>query len=156
MTSGILSVADCELAPPAKAAAPEDHWYALVTAPRLEIAAETTLIRKGYEALAPAQNRGGAKGCVTTRLVFPGYVFCRFKQEDRPAVLATPGVVRVAGHKPIADPEINSLRLAVSLQLAMQPFPYLRAGQRIRIREGAMMGLEGILITFGQVLRVVL
>lgn len=54
------------------------------------------------------------------------------------------------------DREIQSLRAVVSSGHSVQPWPYLRIGQRVRLVGGAMHNVEGILIELKKGLRVVL
>ena len=45
----------------------------------------------------------------------------------------------------IPDQEIEAIQIAVRSGLA-EPWPYLKEGDRIRVTEGAMEGLEGLLV----------
>jgi transcription antitermination factor NusG len=69
-------------------------------------------------------------------------------------------VIRVLGigsmPMPLSDVEIHSLQAAIKSQLPVQPFPFLNAGQRIRINSGALAGVEGIVLAPKPKLRVVL
>jgi len=38
----------------------------------------------------------------------------------------------------------------VNKKIPLTPYPFLRVGQRVRVRGGALDGLEGILITNGE------
>jgi hypothetical protein len=62
------------------------------------------------------------------------------------------------GNGPIAvdENEIAALRKLVSSGFPRQPWPYARVGQRVRIEHGALRGLEGILLAFRGVHRIVL
>src|SRR5204863_8410085 len=92
--------------------------------------------------------------------LFPGYVFCRFNAGMRQPVVTTPGVIRVLGSgieaTPIEDSEIASLQLAVKTKTALKPWPFPQVGERVRITEGALTGVEGILIEVKQAPRIVL
>jgi transcription antitermination factor NusG len=81
--------------------------------------------------------------------LFPGYMFCRFHPERLLPVLTTPGVVRVvsAGKcpSPIADEEIAAIQRIVSSGGNVEPWPYLKAGQMVRILDGPLFGMNGIL-----------
>src|SRR5262249_40930906 len=56
----------------------------------------------------------------------------------------------------LADVEVNSLQVAITARLSVQPFPFIDAGQRVRINAGALAGVEGIIIGCKQRLRLVL
>jgi transcriptional antiterminator NusG len=84
--------------------------------------------------------------------LFPGYVFCQFDALNRLPVLVTPGVLSVVGRGripvPVEDSEIDAIQRVVSSGLQAKPWPYLEVGQQVRIQDGALSGLEGILISF--------
>lgn len=132
-----------------------DLWYALQVRARWESSTASLLYGKGYQTLLPTYKserrwRGGPRE-VTTPL-FPGYVFCRFDALNRLPILVTPGVINVVGRgrTPVAveDSEIEAIRLVVSSGVQADPCPYLEVGQQVRIRDGALRGLEGILTSF--------
>lgn len=82
--------------------------------------------------------------------LFPGYVFVLFSLRDRLRVLQTPGVVRLVGFAgqpaPLPDEEIEALRQGLSREVSIEPHPYLKVGDRVRVRSGPLRGLEGILV----------
>jgi transcription antitermination factor NusG len=49
---------------------------------------------------------------------------------------------------PIEDSELEAIQKVVSAGLPLEPCPYLEVGQRIRIEDGALSGIEGILTGF--------
>ncbi len=83
--------------------------------------------------------------------LFPGYVFVRIPCEDktRISVLRTDGVVGFVGIRgqgiPIPDTEIENIQTLLSSRVQVEPYPFLRVGQKVRIRGGCMDGIEGIL-----------
>jgi transcription antitermination factor NusG len=91
--------------------------------------------------------------------LFPNYVFVHITLQQRASVLAVPGVVGMVGRghipAPLPDAEIESLRTALKLG-KIEPHPYLVAGVRVRIKAGAMEGIEGILLRKKNEVRVVL
>jgi transcription antitermination factor NusG len=48
----------------------------------------------------------------------------------------------------VEDSEIAAIQTVVSSGLHAEPWPFLEVGQRIRIDDEALRGLEGILINF--------
>ena len=84
--------------------------------------------------------------------LFPGYVFCRFDVHNRLPVLITPGVISVVGRgkTPIAvdDTEILSIQAAIGSGVHMEPWPYVQIGERVRIKDDVLDGMEGILTSF--------
>jgi transcription antitermination factor NusG len=128
-----------------------DRWYALQVRSRWESSTATLLSGKGYQTFVPTYRaekrwRGSAKELASP--LFPGYVFCQFDAHKRLPVLVTPGVLSVVGRGripvPVEDSEINALQRVVSSGLRAEPWPYLEVGQLIRIHEGPLSGLEGI------------
>ena len=85
--------------------------------------------------------------------MFPGYVFLHHAIDKRAhvAILKTRGLVRILGERwdrltPVADSEIDGIRRLVKADAPMMPYPYLREGQQVRIIDGALTGVEGILV----------
>jgi transcription antitermination factor NusG len=138
-------------------------WFALTVKPRFEKAVARTLASKGYETLLlvyQKQHQEGTRSRDSELPLFPGYVCCRFDVRYRTPILMTPGVIQVfgAGNMPIPlpDVEVTSLQTAIRARLPLQPFPYVQVGQRVRIERGALAGVEGIVMSFKQTLRLVL
>jgi transcription antitermination factor NusG len=81
--------------------------------------------------------------------LFPGYVFCRFDANHRLPILTTPGVSYVVGIGGVPEPadeeEITALQCVVRSGLFLQPWPFLKIGERVTIQEGPLRNLQGIL-----------
>jgi len=94
--------------------------------------------------------------------LFPGYVFARIRdrERDRSQILRAPGAVRVLGQsgkiEPIPDEEIESIRLLLQSSVAFFAHVFLREGARVRVRRGALQGLEGVLVRYKNQARLVL
>src|SRR5262249_6906055 len=82
--------------------------------------------------------------------LFPGYVFVRIALRDRLRVLQVPGVARFVGFNGspcvVQESEIATLRSVALPGLHAEPYPYLTAGRRVRIKAGPLAGIEGILV----------
>jgi transcription antitermination factor NusG len=69
---------------------------------------------------------------------------------DRVRVLRAIGVVDYVGHNAngssIPDEQIESIRTVLTRGVPMKDHPFLNIGQRIRVRSGALSGVEGILL----------
>lgn len=130
-------------------------WYALQVAPKKEEMVSALLSYKGYEQYVPCyQTDGGGKAKSTKKKLFPGYVFCRFdygesKQISRGGgVVTTPGIIRILGGRkptPIPREEIEAVRLALSARLKPEPWPF-QIGQKVKIENGPLRGISGIVI----------
>jgi len=108
---------------------------------------------KGFEEFLPlyrARRRWSDRQKETEFPLFPGYVFCRLDPQHRLPILTIPGVVHVVGigktPVPIEEREITAIQAAVRSGLSAEPWPFLEAGQRVRLEEGPLAGLEGILV----------
>ncbi len=92
--------------------------------------------------------------------LFPGYVFVRLSACDRLRVLQVPGVARLVGFNGqpavVPDKEVEALRASTAANLRAEPHPYLTVGRRVRVKRGALKGMEGILIRKKNTFRVVL
>ena len=84
--------------------------------------------------------------------LFPGYAFVRidYLSGDRVRVLRAIGVVDFVGHKTdgssIPDEQIDSIKTVLTRRVPVKDHPFLNVGQRIRVRSGALSGVEGILV----------
>ena len=90
--------------------------------------------------------------------LFPGYLFVRLPFLNRARVLTLPNVVSLVGPKNspsvISEEEIGWIRRGIQHGNAM-PHAYLTAGQRVRITDGALSGMQGILLRIQNRTRVV-
>lgn len=132
---------------------PSLPWYGIRTKPKHERVAASSLASKGYEQYLPvyrSRRRWSDRVVEMDQPLFPGYVFCRFDAKRRLPIISTPAVVSVVGFgpepAPIADSEISAIQAVLRSGLAVEPCPFLREGQRIRVNRGSLEGLEGILL----------
>lgn len=128
-------------------------WFALRTKPRWEKIAAEILHNKGYDEFLPLYKSGRRWSDRYKELelpLFPGYLFCRLNSDARAPVLTTPGVLSFVGIRriplPVEDSEIEAVRTIIASGLAVEPWPFLQVGSRVRIEYGALKGLEGILL----------
>lgn len=140
----------------------EPHWYAAYTAARHEKRVAEQLARRSVEAYLPlyeAVHRWKDRRKKVQLPLFPGYLFIRMPLAERLKVLSLPGVVRLVGFNgqptPLPDAEIEAMRLGLR-DLRAEPHPYLKVGQRVRVRSGSFEGWEGILVRKKESFRVVL
>jgi transcription antitermination factor NusG len=47
---------------------------------------------------------------------------------------------------PLAEEEIGTIRTLVNSVFPLRPWPFLRAGQRVRVEHGPLRGVEGIIV----------
>ena len=130
-----------------------DSWYALHVKSRFEKSVERHLQEKGYEVFLPSYvstRRWSDRVKSLSLPLFPSYLFCRFDINSRLPILVTPGVNSIvgSGKTPVAvdETEITAVRHILDSGIPTQPWPYLRAGQEVRVEEGPLAGLTGIVI----------
>jgi len=125
-----------------------EAWYAVQVRTRWERSAASLLTDKGYQ----TQRRWSSRVRNVVTPLFAGYVFCRFDACKRLPILVTPGVIALVGRGRIPVPvepcEIAMLETLVASGLTAEPWPYLEVGQRVRIEDHALRGMEGILLGF--------
>ena len=92
--------------------------------------------------------------------LFPGYVFVQLALCDKLRVLQVPSVVHLVGFggqpHPLPAEEIEALRAGISNGLRIEPHPYLTVGCRVRLKQGPLQGVEGVLVRRKNIHRVVL
>lgn len=130
----------------------ERQWYAAHTRSRHEKRVAEQLARKNVNFFLPlyqAEHRWKDRLARVELPLFPGYLFVQIPLRERLRVLEVPGVVRLISSRgepvPLDESEINILRQGLTQMIKAEPHPYLRIGQRVRVKSGAFKGLEGIL-----------
>jgi transcription antitermination factor NusG len=130
-------------------------WFALQIRSRWEGTTAALLRGKGLETLLPTyttKRKWSDRFKVVEAPLFPGYVFCRFDVHNRLPVLITPGVISVVGRgkTPIAvdEKEILSIQATIGSGIHLEPWPYLEIGERVRVKDDVLDGMEGILTNF--------
>ena len=129
------------------------HWYAAYSRANHEKSVTRQLELRSIESFLPLYERPSRWKDRTVKLqlpLFPGYVFVRLAIEEKLRVLQVPGVVRLVGFNgnpaPLLEEEMQALREGLSDSLRAEPCPYLQIGHRVRVKSGALRGLEGILL----------
>lgn len=136
--------------------APPQEWYAVHIKSRHEFQVHDRLRLKGVEVFLPTVEhlrKWKDRKKLITFALFPGYLFVHTTRESNNllSVLKVPGVVRllctIPGRPdPIPDEQIEALQRLVANKEALDPYPYLSEGQRVRISKGPLAGVEGILV----------
>jgi transcription termination/antitermination protein NusG len=139
--------------PPLPQASSELRWYAAYTCANHEKRVAEQLGVREVEHFLPlyASVRRWKDRRVTLDLpLFPGYVFVRISLRDRLQVQQLPGVARLIGFNgaPTALPEteVEALRASLEAGVRAEPHPFLTVGRRVRIKTGALAGMEGVLL----------
>jgi transcription antitermination factor NusG len=133
-----------------------ENWYGLQTRPRHEKIVAQRLDERGVTTFLPLvteMHRWSDRKKSVQMPLFSCYVFAKFvpSRSDRLRVLRIEGVFGLVGARgegaPIPDEQIDAVRNVVEGQLPWSCHPFLKIGQRVRIRSGALDGLEGLLVS---------
>jgi transcription antitermination factor NusG len=138
------------------AGADAEKWFAVQTRARHEKVAVQRLADKGVTTFLPLVkqvHRWSDRRKTIELPLFSCYVFAKLapRNDERLRVLLVDGVLRFVGPRgqatPIPDEQIDTIRTLVEEQLPHCHHPFLKTGQRVRIRSGALDGVEGILVS---------
>lgn len=133
-----------------------ESWYGLQTRPRHERIVAHRLEERGVTAFLPLiseEHRWSDRKKTVQVPLFSCYVFAKFapNRSERLRVLRVEGVFGLVGDRgegtPIPDEQIAAVQSLVETQLPWSTHPFLKIGQRVRIRSGVLDGLEGILVS---------
>jgi transcription antitermination factor NusG len=131
-------------------------WYGLHTRPRHEKLVAQRLEERGVTAFLPLAtevHRWSDRKKTVQVPLFSCYVFAKFtaNRAERLRVLRVEGVFSLVGARgegtPIPHAQIDAVRNLVETELPWTAHPFLKIGQRVRIRSGALDGMEGILLS---------
>jgi len=127
-------------------------WYVLHTKHQHEKSVTNVLAEKGFEVFCPTYaevHRWKDRRKEVTLPLFPGYLFFANGLERKVDLLSTPGVCAIVsfGNTPALVPpsEIEAIQLAMVSSRVMGPHPFLKEGDKVRLRAGPLAGIEGIL-----------
>ena len=136
--------------------ADDQAWYAIWTRSNCERLVAQQLSAKGFAAFLPemgAQSRRNGKTHVVPVPMFPGYLFLRHAMEKHSyiEILKARGVVRILERgwsqlTPVADEEVDAIQQLVASGVPVFPHAYFREGDRVRVVEGPLAGLQGVFL----------
>ena len=135
-----------------QSAAGAPNWHALFTRHQHEKSVASALSNKTHEVYLPLyrsvrQWQDRAKQLWLP--LFPCYVFIRAGMDRQLQILTTPGIIHIVGWggRPAIIPQeqVDAVRLMIESRLTVETHPYLQFGDRVRVKTGPLMGLEGIL-----------
>jgi len=132
------------------------RWYAVHTRARHEKVVAGQLQSRGIATFLPLLtevHRWSDRRKVVQLPLFSCYAFVRLVPlpEFQAQVLHTDGVLGLVGARgagtPIADAEVENIRTLVASKAPYTTYPFLKVGERVRIRGGSLDGIEGILLS---------
>jgi transcription antitermination factor NusG len=138
-------------------------WWVLYTRHQHEKAVAEMLSAKGFEVFLPLYEsirRWKDRKKLLTLPLFPCYVFVQGGLDRRLQVVTTPGIHTILFHGErvaiVPETEIQAIRRAVEGQFRVEPHPFLKCGDRVRVTRGSLEGVEGILVRKKNLYRLVL
>ncbi|HTV58555.1 MAG TPA: UpxY family transcription antiterminator [Verrucomicrobiae bacterium] len=162
MSAAVQTVSLPEAPNPAAAhaasAQPAGHWYAAWTRSRHEKKVTSQFRERGWESflpLVPEIHWWSDRRKIVDMPLFPGYTFLRSPASSpiREQAVRLPGVVSLVGWNgvpvPIPDREIENVQSLLARRVRLRPYQFLPAGRRVRIRGGALEGIEGVFVSSG-------
>jgi transcription antitermination factor NusG len=131
-----------------------DHdWHVLYARHQHEKMVAQILSSKGFEVFLPlysAVHRWKDRNKQLWLPLFPCYVFFQGGLERQLDMLTTPGVYSVicGAGRPAVIPgkEIDAVRQMIAGSGSVEPHPFLKIGDWVRVKAGSLAGLEGILV----------
>ena len=134
----------------------EPAWYAVWLRSNYEHTVNRQLSAKGFEPFLPEvhtwSKRLGERRAIRAPM-FPGYLFVRAALDKHRYIdlLKVQGVVRVLEDgwtrlTPVPDTEIAAIQQIAAAGVTVFPCAHLRGGERVRVLEGPLTGVEGIFV----------
>ena len=131
-------------------------WFVLWTQSHCERLVTDQLAVKGFDVFLPTirtwSRQHGARKMISLPM-FPGYSFIRHAVDrySYVEILKTRGVVRILGDgwerlAPVPDADVEAIQRIVQSDVPVFPHTYLREGQWVRIIDGPLCGVEGVLV----------
>jgi transcription antitermination factor NusG len=141
----------------------DSAWWALYTRHQHEKTVAEMLSAKGFEVFLPLYDsvrRWNDRKKLISLPLFPCYVFVRGGLNRRLQVVTTPGVHMILSRgereATIPEAEIEAIRKTVTGSFRVEPHPFLKCGERVRVTRGSLEGLEGVLVRKKNMFRLVL
>jgi transcriptional antiterminator NusG len=138
-------------------------WFAIRTRARAEKVVHQQLCKKGIESFLPTITRWSRWKDRRKEIdwpLFPGYCFASFSMADRLDTLKCRGVAGIVSFggepAPVAELEIQSLKILVESTLRYDCAPFIREGSLVEVVHGPLTGAVGRLIRKGKRARLVL
>jgi transcription antitermination factor NusG len=143
--------------------AEDSAWWALYTRHQHEKVVAEILTAKGFEVFLPLYQsirRWKDRNKMLSLPLFPCYVFVRGELNRRLQVLTTPGVHMILYNGEhvaiIPEVEIQAIQKTIQGDFQVEPHPFLKCGEQVRVTRGTLEGVEGVLVRKKNLYRLVL
>jgi transcription antitermination factor NusG len=141
----------------------ESPWYAIYTRHQHEKMVAQILTSKGFNTFLPlyaTTHKWKDRTKALSLPLFPCYVFLKGDIERRLQIVTTPGIFGLvsSGGQPAAIPnvQIEAIQRVIESGTHVEAHPFLKCGNRVRVKCGPLAGIEGILVRKKSVSRLVL
>ena len=131
-------------------------WRVVWTRSNCEQLVYDQLATKGFDVFLPTAEAWSRRGRIRVRAripLFRGYLFLRHAMDKASYldICKARGLVRLLGPRwdqleAVSDSEIDAIQKLIRSELPVFPYPFLREGQRVRITNGPLAGVEGIMV----------
>jgi transcriptional antiterminator RfaH len=129
------------------------RWFLLMVHSRSEKKVSLALSRKGFEVFLPTVRTKRPWSDRTKEVefpLFPCYLFCRFRPKDQLSVVSTPNVLFGVGADqhpiPVHDSELAALQRVLASGFDVEPWPYPRGGQVVKISREPLRDVKGVIV----------
>jgi len=141
----------------------DSAWWVLYTRHQHEKTVAEMLSEKGFEVFLPLYEsirRWKDRKKLLNLPLFPCYVFVQGGIDRRLQVVTTPGIYTILFHGErvaiVPEAEIQAIRRIVEGKFRVEPHPFLKCGERVRVTRGSLEGVEGILVRKKNLYRLVI
>jgi transcriptional antiterminator RfaH len=123
-------------------------WYVAHTKPRCEKKLLQYCERKAVDATLPcyrSAHKYRGKTVVFQKPLFPGYVFIQMAAEKRGVVLQSDHIANLLDvhDQELFARQLGEVMLALEMDLEIRLAPTIGEGARVKIKSGALRGVEG-------------
>jgi transcriptional antiterminator RfaH len=130
----------------------ERRWWAVYTKSRQEKSLARQLLGMElpfYLPLIPKVSNIGGRRVKSMLPLFGGYLFVYGTPEERVRALATDRIVQMWSAPNVAEHtrDLQNVRALIDSGVPLTTEGRLAAGQRVRVKGGALEGLEGVVVT---------
>ena len=146
----------CHIQPVLRSMGESPAWYAVHTYPRHERVVEDRIRQLQVTTFLPTiteTHRWSDRRKIVEIPLFSCYLFVQLvpTNETRVRVLRIDGVIGLVGNQrmgtPIPDEQIKAVRMLLDRKVVCKSHPFLKVGQRVRVRGGALDGVEGLFVS---------